>query len=88
MSQRITKSLRLPPEVYDYVDQYRGDNFTDRFCNLIADVEQEEPERRRRLEVLDKEIKEREALARRLYTEIKRIGDELSTLVSHARWGI
>lgn len=88
MIVRVTKSLRLPEDLCDYISTYRGDNFTEQFCNIVEDMLNSEPKRLQRLEILDKEIKEREAYAGRLQSEIKRVGEELSALGRDVRWGI
>ena len=35
----VQKSIRLTQRVYDYIEQYRGDNFCDKLQNLVLDAE-------------------------------------------------
>lgn len=36
----VQKSIRLTQRVYDYIDQYRGDNFCDKLQNYVLDTEE------------------------------------------------
>lgn len=44
----IQKSVRLTPRVYKIVDEYRGEGFNEKYCNMVLDF----AERREQL-VLD-----------------------------------
>ena len=45
----VQKSIRLTQRVYDYIEQYRGDNFCDKLQNYVLDTE----ERRNQLSLFD-----------------------------------
>lgn len=36
----VQKSIRLTQRVYDYIEQYRGDNFCDKLQNYVLDTEE------------------------------------------------
>lgn len=58
----ISKSIRLTPELYAYIDGYQGNGFNEKFENIILDAKTSEPARKERLEYMDRRIKDRETL--------------------------
>ena len=40
MKKVIQKSIRLSDRVVNYIEQYRGDNFTEKFENYVLDTEE------------------------------------------------
>lgn len=36
----VQKSVRLSQRVYDYINQYRGNNFCDKLQNYVLDTEE------------------------------------------------
>lgn len=63
MSQKsVNKSIRLTPELFEYINAYRGDGFNEKFENIILDAKFSENERAFRLESLEHRISEKEAV--------------------------
>lgn len=58
MAKNIAKSIRLSQEVYDYINQYRGNGFNEKFENIILDYQAKEKE------IQEKIKREEKALAR------------------------
>lgn len=34
----VTKSMRLPPDIVEYIEQQEGDTFTDKFIDLVYEI--------------------------------------------------
>ena len=49
MADLIQKSVRLPADLYEYVDSQKGKNFSDRLVRLLEDMKNGEEARRERL---------------------------------------
>lgn len=73
----ISKSIRLSPELYDYISSYRGEGFNDKFKNIIEDARDTEPQRRARLESLDDEIKAKKKIVENAQQVLRDLGGEL-----------
>lgn len=56
MAKSVSKSIRMTEEVNNYIVNYRGNGFNEKFSNIILDAMKEESERVKRLEVLDLRI--------------------------------
>lgn len=56
MAKSISKSIRMTDEVNNYIVNYRGNGFNEKFGNIVLDAMKEESERVKRLEELDKRI--------------------------------
>ena len=56
----VSKSIRLTPDLYDYISSYRGDGFNEKFANIIMDARDSEAARQRHLALLDEKIEKRE----------------------------
>jgi len=65
-SKSISKSIRLTEEVYTYIDGYQGDGFNQRFENIILDAMLSEQRRKAQLEVLNRQIADKERQLREL----------------------
>lgn len=52
------KSIRLTDKVLNYINEYRGDGFNEKFENIILDAMESEDERIARLKMFDKLIEE------------------------------
>ena len=55
----VAKSLRMTPEVYDFVMTAPGDGFNQKFENLVIDIKQSEPDRLERIRQLDRMIQQK-----------------------------
>lgn len=64
----IQKSVRLTPDIYEYIDKYRGENFSAKLSNLVYDAQKGESKRKERFQALDKAIASKE----KAYDEISR----------------
>lgn len=64
----IQKSVRLTPDIYEYIDKYRGENFSAKLSNLVYDAQKGESKRKERFQALDKAIASKE----KVYNEISR----------------
>lgn len=42
MGKSISKSIRISEEVFNYINNYRGDGFNQKFENIILDYQREE----------------------------------------------
>lgn len=56
----VLKSVRIPEDLYDYIQQYRGDGFNQKFSNIIRDARNSEAERLARLKTYDVQIRQKE----------------------------
>lgn len=59
MAKEISKSIRLSNEIYDYIMEFEGNGFNEKFENIIVFSIKTELERRKRLSDVEKLIKER-----------------------------
>ena len=87
-SKNISKSIRLSEEVYAYIDGYQGEGFNQKFDNIILDAMLSEQHRKAKLEVLDRQIADKERQLRELsadyevYSNIRRQATYLEKTVS------
>lgn len=56
MPKNVAKSIRMSKEIYDYIENYRGNGFNEKFTNIILDAMKGESERIEILENLDTRI--------------------------------
>lgn len=70
----VNKSIRLTPELFEYINSYRGDGFNEKFENIILDFRFMEKERASRLEILERRILEKETVLK-----------EVTVAINHAR---
>lgn len=59
MAKNIAKSVRLSNEVYEYVSEFKGNGFNEKFENLVLFCMKTEIERKKRLDEIEKLIKSR-----------------------------
>lgn len=59
MKKSIAKSVRLSPQVNDYICNFEGNGFNEKFENIILFCMQHEPEIRKRAENYEELVKER-----------------------------
>jgi len=87
-SSSISKSIRLTEEIYSYIDSYQGEGFNQKFKNIILDAMLSEQHRKAKLEVLDRQIANKERQLRELsadyevYSNIRRQATYLEKTVS------
>ena len=58
--KNVSKSVRLKPEVADYIENYRGENFSAKLENLVLDAVMGETDRKKRFAQWDDRIRHRE----------------------------
>ena len=56
MMKNNNKSVRLDDFTYNYVLNYRGDGFNEKFENIVLDASMAEADRKKRIAELDDEI--------------------------------
>lgn len=59
MADLIQKSVRLPEELFDYVEQQDGRDFSKRLVNLLMDIKDGDAQRKEYLDSYDRAIKSR-----------------------------
>lgn len=64
----VQKSIRLTPDIYEYIDNYYGENFSAKLSNLVYDARKGESKRKERFRELDNAI----ARKAELFDEISR----------------
>lgn len=77
----IQKTVRFPSDTVAYVEQFQGDNFSDRLLNLIERYQRELPERQEELERLIREIGERAAQLDTLDSRLRQVDDLLAEVL-------
>ncbi|MFW5629641.1 MAG: hypothetical protein ACOCNB_02490 [Acetivibrio ethanolgignens] len=60
MAKNNSKSIRLSDKVLFYIEKFEGKGFNEKFENIILYAMESENVRRKRIETLDKLIKEKE----------------------------
>ena len=71
-TKSVLKSIRLSEDVYGYIMQQPGDNFSDKFEGLIREVREGESSRKKVLQHYDKKIEE---ATHRLYAVSGRLAE-------------
>ena len=66
----IAKSIRLSQEVFDYIQNYPGNGFNEKFENIILYACRSEKDREERIERLDAQINEKEKEYQELYDSV------------------
>lgn len=79
-AKSISKSVRLSPELYSYIDGYRGGNFSDKLSNLVYDAWKGERRRKERFRELDAMIAEKEGV----YDEVRQNISAIQQIGCHA----
>ncbi|MEY8355417.1 hypothetical protein AALB39_26740 [Lachnospiraceae bacterium 54-53] len=76
----IAKSVRIPEDIYEFIDNYPGEGFNQKFVNIIKDARDSEPERNARLAQLNKQISEREKYIQETGKQFDKMASELRSL--------
>lgn len=76
----VAKSVRVPEEIYDYINSYSGEGFNQKFVNVIRDARDTEPERNETLDRLNKQISEREKYLKDTAKRLDELASELRSL--------
>lgn len=76
----ILKSVRLSQEVYDYIDNFAGEGFNQKFENIILYARRSEKNRHLRIKQLDADIKKKEQEYLDLRDVIKSLRYRVSSL--------
>ncbi|MTK05643.1 MAG: hypothetical protein F8N38_00955 [Hungatella sp.] len=76
----VAKSVRVPEEIYDYINSYSGEGFNQKFVNVIRDARDTEPERNEMLDRLNKQISEREKYLKDTAKRLDELASELRSL--------
>lgn len=76
----VAKSIRLTPELYDFINNYSGNGFNEKFSNIISFCFEEEKNIRQRIKQEQKELG-------RLHDEITSKRQLLQTL-QNLEWAI
>jgi len=76
----VAKSVRVPEEIYDYINSYSGEGFNQKFVNVIRDARDTEPKRNETLDRLNKQISEREKYLKDTAKRLDELASELRSL--------
>ncbi|WP_097004888.1 hypothetical protein [Lacrimispora amygdalina] len=76
----VPKSVRVPEEIYDYINSYSGEGFNQKFVNIIRDARDTEPERNETLDRLNKQISQREKYLKDTAKRLDKLASELRSL--------
>lgn len=76
----VAKSVRVPEEIYDYINSYSGEGFNQKFVNIIRDARDTEPERNETLDRLNKQIAQREKYLKDTAKRLDELASELRSL--------
>ncbi|MDW2800413.1 hypothetical protein RZO55_22860 [Clostridium boliviensis] len=76
----VAKSVRVPEEIYDYINNYSGEGFNQKFVNIIRDARDTEPERNETLDRLNKQISQREKYLKDTAKRLDELASELRSL--------
>ncbi len=76
----VPKSVRIPEEIYEYINSYSGEGFNQKFVNIIRDARDTEPERNEMLHRLNKQISERENYLKETAKRLDELASELRSL--------
>ena len=69
----VTKSMRLPPDIVEYVEQQPGDTFTSKLVTLLREVRDGDQQRAENLAWYESTLKERYQKLEDLNDDIYRI---------------
>lgn len=62
----ISKTVRLPDYLVDYIEQQPGDTFTNKLCNLVEDCLHGDEDRQARLDRYKRQVAQYESMYTRL----------------------
>lgn len=69
----VTKSMRLPPDIVEYIEQQEGDTFTAKFIDLVYEIMNGDKQRAENLAWYESTLKERYQKLEDLNDDIYRI---------------
>ena len=81
------KSVRLSDEVLEYVQNFEGDGFNQKFENLVLFCMKEEKSKRLLIQSLDKEINEQHEILDKL-SRLQRESDRAAQLLRNANYAV
>lgn len=70
----VTKSMRLPPDIVEYVEQQPGDTFTSKLVTLLREVRDGDQERAENLAWYESTLKER-------YKKLEELDDDIYQII-------
>ena len=70
----VTKSMRLPPAIVEYVEQQPGDTFTSKLVTLLREVRDGDQERAENLAWYESTLKER-------YKKLEELDDDIYQII-------
>lgn len=77
----VAKSLRMTPEVYDYVLSSPGDGFNQKFESLVLEAKRTEPERREIISALDRKIQRKSMQLDKISNWVVEIDDSVRQII-------
>lgn len=66
----VTKSMRLPPDIVEYIEQQEGDTFTAKFIDLVYEIMNGDKQRAENLAWYESTLKER-------YKKLEELNDDI-----------
>lgn len=82
----IAKSIRIPEEIYDYIEAYNGDGFNQKFCNIIRDARDTETERNATISRLDKQISQQRKYLEETSQKLSDMSRQLHSMYIDMQW--
>ena len=79
MAKNIAKSIRMSEEVNEYIANYRGNGFNEKFENIIMDAMKSEPERIVIIKNLDIQIEKKKKELQELLSRFNKLNPHLQT---------
>lgn len=79
MIKNVSKSIRISEEINDYITNYRGNGFNEKFANIILDAMKGESERIKILENLDKRVETSRKKLDELLDDFEKLNPHLQT---------
>lgn len=76
----IAKSIRVPEDIYQYIDNFSGKGFNQKFINIIRDAKETEANRKETIKQLNKQIQEREKYIAEVSKHLDKLASELRSL--------
>lgn len=70
----VTKSMRLPPDIVEYIEQQEGDTFTSKLVTLLREVRDGDQERAENLAWYESTLKER-------YKKLEELDDDIYRII-------
>ncbi len=77
---KIPKSVRVDPDVFSYIEKYKGNGFNEKFENIIKDAMESEKNRLHKIKELDKAIAEKEKKNQELIQKVRKLEGIVSTV--------